>query len=382
MKRQRPRRGWDDVVPWQAAVPPAVPRTIQWEKEKLPLDRVSFQAAPALNARIALEGPRADICSFAVDAIVNAANSQLQGGSGVDGAIHAMAGPGLRKELAGKWCPVGEVVVSEGHKTFAKKILHTVAPIGRGDAAMVSCYRNCLEQAVEHNLRTVAFCCLGTGVFSFPNARAAWLALHTVRSWLETSGKADRLDGIIFVTFQAVDHEAYLHLLPKFFPKEDDTTHEVVPSPAARRDPPAGAVGAGLPPPTPTPPRGIGWAAVTPWAAAVPPPPSQVLAWEAANPLPAPPDFAVAPTLNRRIALVGPQADICHFAVDAIVNAANEALLDGAGVNGAIHMVAGPGLRQELAGKRCPVGEVVVSEGHCTLAKKVLHTVAPIGPLD
>lgn len=58
MKRQRPRRGWDDVVPWQAAVPPAVPRTIQWEKEKLPLDRVSFQAAPALNARIALEGPR------------------------------------------------------------------------------------------------------------------------------------------------------------------------------------------------------------------------------------------------------------------------------------------------------------------------------------
>eukprot|EP00667_Euglena_gracilis_P030315 EG_transcript_41764 len=67
----------------------------------------------------------------------------------------------------------------------------------------------------QHDLRTIAFCCLGTGVFGFPNARAAWLALHTVRSWLETSGKADRLDGIIFVTFQAVDHEAYLHLLPK-----------------------------------------------------------------------------------------------------------------------------------------------------------------------
>ena len=210
---------WKDVCPWQAMEPKKPKKgIINWDKELLQ-SKETFGVSTELNQKVALVGPKADICKFAVDAIVNAANTSLQGGSGVDGAIHASAGPGLNQELRGKRCAVGDVVVSDGHKTPAKKILHTVAPIRKGDDEMVSCYRSCLDAAVQHQLRTVAFCCLGTGVFSFPNARAAWLALRTVRAWLDAPGNAAAVDGIIFVTFQDIDTEAYQHLLPHFFPK-------------------------------------------------------------------------------------------------------------------------------------------------------------------
>jgi len=222
---------WDDVTPWQSMQPPPIKNpTIQWAKERLPATGAEFSVSPELNAKIAIVGPQADICSLKVDAVVNAANSELIGGSGVDGAIHRAAGPDLRRDLRGQYCPVGEVVVTRGHNLHAKHIFHTVAPIGHGDVDMRSCYWNCLETLAQLNLRTIAFCCLGTGVFSFPNTRAAWIALHTVRTWLQTAPAATHITGIVFVIFQPLDYEAYLHLLPQFFPKESKEQPESQPT--------------------------------------------------------------------------------------------------------------------------------------------------------
>jgi O-acetyl-ADP-ribose deacetylase (regulator of RNase III) len=165
-------------------------------------------------ARITLV--RGDITTLEVDAIVNAANSSLLGGGGVDGAIHRAAGPRLLEEcrtLGG--CPPGEARVTQGYDLPARWVIHTVGPIWQGgeageDQTLASAYRSSLALAAEVGARTVAFPSISTGVYGFPIPRAAPIALVAVRAALE--GDAG-IEAVTFVCFDEANYLAYEELL-------------------------------------------------------------------------------------------------------------------------------------------------------------------------
>lgn len=149
-----------------------------------------------------------DITKLAVDAIVNAANRSLLGGGGVDGAIHAAAGPGLLAECRSlNGCDTGDAKITRGYRLPADHVIHTVGPVwSDGDAdeepLLASCYRRALDVAVDNGLRTIAFPAISTGVYGFPVERAARIAVRTVASLLRES------PGIVEVTFCCYSAEA------------------------------------------------------------------------------------------------------------------------------------------------------------------------------
>ncbi|NOZ03460.1 MAG: O-acetyl-ADP-ribose deacetylase [FCB group bacterium] len=157
-----------------------------------------------------------DITQQQVDAIVNAANTSLLGGGGVDGAIHRAAGPALLEEcrrLGG--CPTGEARITKGYNLPAKYVIHTVGPVWRGGDSneaelLARCYRSSLELAIEHDVRTIAFPNISTGIYRFPKQLAAEIAIKEVSEFLN---QHDRLEKVIFVTFDRENYRIYMNLL-------------------------------------------------------------------------------------------------------------------------------------------------------------------------
>lgn len=153
-----------------------------------------------------------DITRLEVDAVVNAANSTLLGGGGVDGMIHWAAGSGLLEECrAIGWCPTGEARITGGHNLPARHVIHTVGPVYAIDQAnapnlLASCYLNSLALAVEHSLRSVAFPSISTGSYGYPVREACRIALDAVTSFL---GKHELPERVIFVLYTCPDYETY-----------------------------------------------------------------------------------------------------------------------------------------------------------------------------
>lgn len=157
-----------------------------------------------------------DITALAIDAIVNAANSSLLGGGGVDGAIHRAAGPELLQECrAIGGCPPGEARLSRGHRLPAGHVIHTVGPVWQGgdhgeEGVLARCYRSCLVVAQEQRFRSLAFPAIATGVYGFPREAAAAIAVTEVRTHLA----AHRLpEQVIFVCFDTATIDAYRRAL-------------------------------------------------------------------------------------------------------------------------------------------------------------------------
>ena len=157
-----------------------------------------------------------DITQQRVDAIVNAANTALLGGGGVDGAIHRAAGPELLAEcrtLGG--CATGQAKITRGYKLPAKWVIHTVGPVWQNgsqgeDELLASCYRSCFALVEKHGIRTVAFPAISTGVYAFPKERAARIAVRETKDFLERDQSVEKVILICFGTSALEIYEAAL----------------------------------------------------------------------------------------------------------------------------------------------------------------------------
>ena len=154
-----------------------------------------------------------DITMLDVDAIVNAANTSLGGGGGVDGAIHRAAGPDLLTECeAIGGCPTGQARITRGYRLPARHVIHTVGPVWRGGASgeddlLAACYRNSFALAAGHGLRTIAFPAISTGVYRFPLERAARIAIRETRQVLHAH--PDAFARVVFVCFDRTTLNVY-----------------------------------------------------------------------------------------------------------------------------------------------------------------------------
>jgi O-acetyl-ADP-ribose deacetylase len=163
-----------------------------------------------------IEIVRGDITKLDVDAIVNAANTTLLGGGGVDGAIHRAAGPELLVEcrsLGG--CRPGEAKITRGYRLPARFVIHTVGPVWRGGKnrepeILADCYRSALQLAVENGIKTIAFPAISCGAYGYPIPDAAQIAVETARNFLATE---DKIDKVIFVLWGDDIYDAYRPLL-------------------------------------------------------------------------------------------------------------------------------------------------------------------------
>jgi O-acetyl-ADP-ribose deacetylase (regulator of RNase III) len=158
-----------------------------------------------------IEVMRGDITKLEVDVIVNAANTSLLGGGGVDGAIHRASGPELLEEcrpLDG--CPTGEAKITKGYNLHAKYVIHTVGPIYQGTKEdsqyLANCYQNSLQLAVENNITSIAFPAISCGVYGYPIQDASRIAIKTVYNFLKTN---TLIKTVVFILFSAEDQKIY-----------------------------------------------------------------------------------------------------------------------------------------------------------------------------
>lgn len=162
---------------------------------------------------------KGDIVKAKTDAIVNAANTSLLGGGGVDGAIHRSAGPELLEECKGLGgCKTGEAKITKGYKLKANYVIHTPGPIWRGgkwgeDQLLENCYKNVLSLAKENGVKTIAFPSISTGVYRFPVERAARVAVRTICKFLKTDSFFKK---VILVCFDEETKGAYLDALEEY----------------------------------------------------------------------------------------------------------------------------------------------------------------------
>ena len=164
---------------------------------------------------------KGDITTIATDAVVNAANTSLLGGGGVDGAIHRNGGSqiledciAIRNRQGG--CNVGEAVITRAGKLPSKYVIHTVGPVWNGDKEekkklLQDCYQNSLELAVKNTIKTIAFPNISTGIYHFPKDKAATIAIETVSNF----NQKDKIDEVIFVCFDDENYDLYNTILNK-----------------------------------------------------------------------------------------------------------------------------------------------------------------------
>ncbi len=167
-----------------------------------------------------LEVVRGSVLDQDVQAVVNAANTAMQGGGGIDGVIHRAAGRGLMDELrriAPHGAKTGSVVVTEGHDLAQDWVFHTPGPIWRGGTQgepekLAQCYRSCLEAADAHNLSSLAFCSISTGVYGYPVKLAAPLAVQSVADYLRSHPETP-LTRVVFAMYQQTEFDAFTRAL-------------------------------------------------------------------------------------------------------------------------------------------------------------------------
>jgi TATA box-binding protein-associated factor RNA polymerase I subunit A len=185
--------------------------------------RSNYKVNETINSKVSIW--RGDITALEIDSIVNAANKSLLGGGGVDGAIHRAAGGALLKECKGLGgCDTGDAKKTKGYKLPAKYVIHTVGPMSQQEDKLRSCYVTCLKRMDEGKLKSIAFPCISTGIYGYPNDDAARVAMETVRKWLEKGDNAEQVERVIFCLFLAVDVRLYETLMQVYFPIPDDPT--------------------------------------------------------------------------------------------------------------------------------------------------------------
>lgn len=197
-----------------AAAPPGtkIPRTLSFSGPG------PITPSKALNDRVCVI--RHDVTKLAVDAITNAANRRLLGGGGIDGAIHAAAGPGLLDEcrtLGG--CATGDAKITGAHNLPCKKVIHAVGPVydpvepSESEDLLTSAYNKVLNLAVDNGCKSLVLCGISTGIYGYPPHEAAPVAISAVRKFLEAK-KGQKLDKVVFVTWVPQDVDSYAEFLP------------------------------------------------------------------------------------------------------------------------------------------------------------------------
>ncbi|KAJ3100418.1 hypothetical protein HDU96_010350 [Phlyctochytrium bullatum] len=184
-------------------------------EKQLVIPELLYKPDDILNSKVAIW--QGDITTLELDALVTAANSRLAGGGGVDGAIHRAAGRELLEEcLTLGGCPTGGAKITKAYKLPSKAVIHAVGPVGLKPDPLKSAYISSLNLCKDNSLKTVAFPCISTGIYGYPQEDAAHVALLAVREWLLQN--LDVMDLVVFCIFMPKDLEIYQRLAPIYFP--------------------------------------------------------------------------------------------------------------------------------------------------------------------